>query len=197
MPEVLYTGQFSGPVLTHLITACAFQKEAYFLGEQLPTHMVRDDERQNLLCFTLYSSKIPFDNYTTGRVFQKDRELRWEREGNQFLVVYLGSEQNAKVLQNYACKEQTKLAERINRSELVQKKYFLFGKFLDKLRRETEDSKPYAEARIARILYYPLTQKATDKTQPATRVGINVAEYIDSESGQIFAYRFQSLAAMD
>jgi hypothetical protein len=201
MPEVLYIGQLTGPELTQLIQHCTFQSEAYFLGEQLPTHMVSDDERKNLLCFTRYAPAIPFDSYTTGRVFQPDSELRWEREGNQFRVVYLGSEQNEKVLQSYRCKEHTEFAERTSKNELKKrdqtKTYFLFGKFLDAKVGAPEGCKPYAEARIARILYYPLTQKVTDKTQPATRVGIKVAEYIDSESGQIFAYRFQSLAAMD
>jgi len=206
MPEVLYTSRLSGPVLTQLIKDCAFQGEAYFLGEQLPTHMVRNDERQNLLCFTRYAPAIPFDNYTTGRVFQQDSELRWERDGNQFRVVYLGSEQNTKVLQSYRCKEYTAFAKRISNNELKKrdqtKAYFLFGKFLNEFKKKSEDRNPYAEARIARILYYPPTEQA-DKTRPAentkqaTRVGIKVAEYIDNESGQIFAYRFQSLAAMD
>jgi hypothetical protein len=113
-------------------------------------------------------------------------------------VVYLGSEQDIKVLQNHGCKEYTDFADGINTNKIKKKDqtktYFLFGKILDKEHvRAPEGSKPYAEARIARILYYP----PTDKPEPATRVGIEVTEYIDSKSGQIFAYRFQSLQAMD
>jgi hypothetical protein len=206
MPEVLYTGQLTGLALKKLINDCTFQKGAYFLGEQLPIKMVSDDDKQNLMCFTRYTrpdpsqldSSIPFDNYTTGRVFQEDRELRWEREGNQFRVVYLGSELDIKELEKHGCQKYPDFTKRLSEGGFKKKEqtYFLFGKFLKEHVRVPEGSIPYAEARIARILYYPPAEQAGN-TKPATRVGIKVAEYIDSESGQIFAYRFQSLQAMD
>lgn len=102
------------------------------------------------------------------------------------------------MLKNHGCEKYPDFTKRLSEDgfKKIEQTYFLFGKFLKEFRGESEGRIPYAEARIARILYYPPTEQA-DNTKPATRVGINVAEYIDSESGQIFAYRFQSLAAMD
>ena len=158
MPEVLYTGQLTGPALKQLINDCTFQDDAYFLGEQLPTKMVSDNERQNLLCFTLYSPKIPFDNYTTGRVFQLDRELRWEREGNQFRVAYLGNEQDIKVLKNHGCEKYPDFTKRLSEDGFKKREqtYFLFGKFLKEFRENQKVA--YPMGRLALLASYTTRQ---------------------------------------
>lgn len=199
MLEVLYTGRLSGSCLTQLIKDCAFQDRARFLGEQLPSHIVDTAKRSNLLLFTWYLPTIEFASYTTGRVFDQNGELRWEREADQFHVVYLGSEQNAAVLQEYGCREQTPLSERIRNGELKRrsesKTYILFGQLLNADVSAPEGNIPYAEARIPRILYYPfLVEEGKQKPE---RIAISVAEYADSKSGPTLAYRFQSLQEVE
>ena len=204
MSEVLYTGTLSAQQLTQLIADCTFSQDARFLGEQLPTHIVDNTERQNLLLFDWYSSAIAFASYDTGRIFQRSGELRWERSANQFLIVYLGSDQPAAALDRHACIKEKDFTT----DQYLQppgKQYFLFGTFLDKVK-VSENRLPYAEARIPRILYYPLNMQQEkqriekQQSKPVDqlkRLGISTVEYRDTESGQIIAYRFQSLDVME
>ena len=111
MSEILYTGTLSGSDLTQLISDCNFQRDALFLGEQLPTHIVDEAEQQNLLLFDWYSSAIEFTRYNSGRIFYQGAELRWERNADQFRIVYLGSAQPTAILEHYKCKAHDKCAD--------------------------------------------------------------------------------------
>jgi hypothetical protein len=202
MTEVLYTGRLSGPNLTQLIHACDFPPQARFLGEQLPKHMVDEAERQNLLLFDWYSATITFTNYNTGRIFQPDGELRWERSAEQFHIVYLGSDQRSAALERHTCRKKNDITELINRGQIHRgyRKYCLFGKFLNRDIKSSEKRIPYAERRIPRILYYPLDiaeeQRNIEQGDQLKRLGIKTIEYTYTASGQIFAYRFETLEVM-
>ena len=191
MSEILYTGTLSGSDLTQLISDCNFQRDALFLGEQLPTHIVDEAEQQNLLLFDWYSSAIEFTRYNSDASFIRSR-TPFERNADQFRIVYLGSAQPTAILEHYKCKAHDKCADLTNDQEFHQKQkhYVLYGSFLNRGISAPEQSVPYAEARIPRILYYPFDLQQADQSK---RLSICVREYIYAESGQIFTYRFQSL----
>ncbi len=192
--EVLYTRKLSGEKLQRLIHDCTFQNTARFLGEQLPQHLIDDQKRSNLLLFTWHPAVLQVDNYltTTGRIFDKSCELRWELIGkDEFQVIYLGHKQNISILKDYGLKSNDEFSEFIQNDQIEKKdaEKILFGKFLEAqspLIANTENIKPFAEARIPRILYYPLNDKAE-------YVKMNVIEYWQIGSGSLLTFRFESL----
>src|SRR5450631_442463 len=91
MAEILYAGAVPLEEMPQIVAACNFERDARFLAENIPTHLVSTpEERQNLLSFTYVKEGIPYSAYSSGRIFQEDRELRWERQKDQLRVVYLG-----------------------------------------------------------------------------------------------------------
>ncbi len=191
MSEVLYAGQVDSTNFTQLIADCHFSPDAKVLAEQMPEHVVASaKERQNLLIFEVFDGNIPFVQYTSGRIFQKDLELRWERQHDKIRIVYLGPEHApaTQVMRDYRLKnfaEPDKLAKEF-------KSYFLFGERLDaddiqKIGKSAQVG-DFAELRIPRILRYPPVQPDT-----SSRVQLQVCEYVNKETGQVEFFRFQDL----
>ncbi|GCE09293.1 type III-D CRISPR-associated protein Csx19 [Dictyobacter aurantiacus] len=200
MVEVLYTGTLSDRQLTQLIMDCGFPPHARFLGEQLPDRLIDDAERKDLLLFNWYIPSLPFTRYTTGRIFHFEGELRWEQQNaDEFQLLYLGSDHYTDVLEHHSCTLQPEFANLMREKKLknVPKEYVLFGKRLGEDPKQLatpENHITYAEARIPRLLHYPLQVSADEK--PGERVRIHATEYVDRESGCLYAYRFQTLQAM-
>src|SRR5438046_498546 len=95
MQEMLCTGSVTD--IAALVGACQFSKNAYVLLERFPTHVVADSERADLLRFRFLGENAGSDEHNSnasisGRVFQPDRELRWEKDGDVYKAVYLGAE---------------------------------------------------------------------------------------------------------
>src|SRR6266699_6176416 len=96
--ETLYTGSVTD--IAALVEACHFPPESYVLVERQPKTIVSDDERQNLLRFVYLKEGIDDEGiniavYTSGRIFHKDFELRWEQDAvtlGKTSVIYLGVE---------------------------------------------------------------------------------------------------------
>lgn len=200
MPDILYTNTLSEPELLQLIHACDFPQEAFFLGEQLPDHIVDNRERENLLLFTWYASNLPFSSYTTGCIFHAEEELRWERSEDTFQIVYLGSKQYKHMSKAHPSPIEREFIALINDGKLEKssKQYILFGKFLaqdPKTIATPENHQTYAEVRIPRLLHYPLPR--SQRKPNIERVQIAVTEYTDKDSGQIFTYRFCALQQYD
>src|SRR5579863_1375181 len=80
--------------ITSLIAGCDFPDKTFFLGEQLPAWVVKPAERQNLLLFVNYKPTLPFAEYTSGRIFHRDFELRWKQNDGDIQVVYLGKREH-------------------------------------------------------------------------------------------------------
>lgn len=174
-----------------LIASYQFSPDAYVLVEQLPISVVlKPEERQNLLLFKRFSKIEPetrLSNYTSGRIFTSEFELRWERQDGMFHVVYVGVERS----QLLPVKE-----TEINMASFRKAHYYLFGK---RLKDEGVDNDvarigpparagDFAELRIPRLLRYPELPNAPK----AQRLRLAVREYID-ETGQVQLFRFLNL----
>ncbi len=188
MEEALYTGQVTVNDFPQLIGDCAFSPDAYVLAERLPEQVItRKSEQQDLLRFTHFKQDTLFANYTSGRIFDEHAELRWEKQGDTMLVVYLGTKVRAQVLLKYKLQENKELDKLKPAGE---KKYFLFGERLSPqdLEKIGAAARPgdFAEVRIPRILRYPVPQNKQ------RYVCLVVREYLDEEN-RVALFRFHDL----
>src|SRR5436305_13724318 len=108
MTEILYTTDIPLDDLPRLIMACHFSAPAWILAEHCPDReSITTKNRRSLLQFTYFPTDsstadshagrffpddpdISITYYHTGRVFQADAELRWERQRDQMHVIYIG-----------------------------------------------------------------------------------------------------------
>ena len=188
MTEKIYAGQVED--IGTLIASYQFPSDAFVLVEQLPTKVVLNTERQNLLLFTRLGDieqHPSLSNYTSGRVFTLDFELRWERQDGLFHAVYVGVERS----QLLPVKE-----TKINMASSRKANYYLFGKRLNDVGENNDVARigpparpgDFAELRIPRLLRYPELPNAPR----AQRLRLTVREYID-ETGQLQLFRFLNL----
>ena len=188
MTDKIYAGQVED--IGTLIASYQFPSDAFVLLEQLPTKVVLNTERQNLLLFTRFGDTqqhTRLSNYTSGRVFTPDFELRWERQGDVFYSVYVGVERSQLLL--------VKETE-INMVSFRKAYYYLFGKRLNDMGENNDVARigpparsgDFAELRIPRLLRYPELPNAPR----AQRLRLAVREYID-ETGQVQLFRFLNL----
>ncbi len=196
--EILYTGHVSSGNWLTFIKDCGFSTGTgtYFLAENLPTTVVEPKDRQDLLVFERFSLDLPFEKYTSGRIFEDAGELRWEKQHNNMRVVYLGQPITSvtRALSNYGLRSCDELLKLIPQARF----YYLFGTKLEMRTIEqinggqTENPVKlgdFAELRIHRILRYPAPGHVPDKGY----VQLQVREYVDSETGQVQFFRFQGL----
>ncbi len=196
--EILYTGHVRSEEWLTFIKDCGFRTGTgtYFLAEKLPTTVVEPKDRQNLLIFERFSLDLPFEKYTTGRIFEAAGELRWENQDSKVRMVYLGQPITsvARALRNYGLQSSDKLLKLVPQARF----YYLFGTKLEMHTIEQingEQTKnavrpgDFAELRIHRILRYPAPGHVPDKGY----VQLQVREYVDPDSGQIQFFRFQGL----
>ncbi len=154
--------------------------EVFMLLERQPESTVTADELHNLLRFDFSHSATDFMLYTSGRIFHKLGELRWEKQRDTVLVVYTGDDESKPPIQA----TETLL---LDFCKPVFRKYFLFGKRLDEKQQQriglpVQDN-VFAEVRIPRLLSYPAPEGAL-------RVQILICEYIDRATGVNVAFRF-------
>lgn len=204
MEEILYTGSVDD--IAALVASFNFPQESYVLVESIPQHVVAREERQNLLRFArlsdLYSQRNPLNlaNFTSGRVFHKDFELRWEQVSGKIQVVFLGTK--AAYQDTLAAIPELKQdKEALQNLGSQTRHYYLFGLLLDADDRERmgitmeEGEQYYAEVRIPRLLRYP--DLKPDSPQKAQRVQLAAEEYIDKSTGQVKLFRFSDLKAAE
>lgn len=153
------------------------------LLEQQPQHIIMPEQRQDLLYFAPFERTFAWDDYTSGRIFYQDGELRWEKQASAFQVVYTGQAQYSPELKNTASLV-------LDNCPVKTKHYYLFGKRLDdgQLKRigAPAQAGDFAELRIPRLLRYPTHPKSE-------RVQIVVKEYSDPDTGVNRAFRFITL----
>ncbi|HTK10287.1 MAG TPA: hypothetical protein VL485_24165 [Ktedonobacteraceae bacterium] len=194
MTYVICNGRVPLTGLHTLIAHCRFPAEALVLLECLPQHTItRQKERQDLLWFGSFEQKIAFENYTSGRIFQASGELRWEKERDDFQVVYVGDEgefsrQIEAILRDYS--NNTSLPE-LPSLRSQRKEYYLFGTRLQPgdLEKIGPLAQPgdFAEVRIHRLLRYPL------KGNSDGPIRFIVDELFDEKTGQRVLFRFVGL----
>ena len=193
MTEILYAGPVALEKMPQIVAACHFEPEARFLAEHIPTQVIISrEERQELLRFTYVREGTPCADYTSGRIFQEDRELRWERQKETLRVVYLGpADTNAEaIFLEYGMKDKKEDLAALEKSQEL-KYYALFGERIKEadLRYFGKTAQPgdFAVVRIPRVLRYPV--KPDDK--PAAR--LLVCEYHNKATGSVDLFRFQEL----
>ncbi|HZS75780.1 MAG TPA: CRISPR-associated protein Csx19 [Ktedonobacteraceae bacterium] len=196
MEEIICAGTVTD--FKNFIDALHFPESALFLAEEFPRRAVTTPaERRKLLRFDLLSAVSTEDRqrYTSGRIFTREAELRWEKQNrNNYEVVYFGptvelvgmNKSNLQTIDTDNYKQETK-------------HYYLFGTRVHKDLRERmelhtlDDSyaeRLYAEARIPRLLHYPLREPAPEGEK---RVQLEVLEYREIATGHITFYRFQGV----
>ncbi len=166
------------------------------LLESLPLHpVIGRSKRQELLLFRVFEPNFSFQDYNTGRVFQKSGELRWEREQDQFQVVYIGEEG----IELSATIEALSRDYRLSSATLPPvysepKEYYLFGTRLqeNELDMIGPPAQPgdFAEVRIHRLLRYPLKDEGKETQGP---IRLRVKEFYDKVTGQLVLFRFVGL----
>jgi hypothetical protein len=191
--EVLYTGSVTD--IAGLVESCHFSTESYVLVERQPKTIVGERERQALLCFARLKDGIDIGSYTSGRVFNRHFELRWEQDTvtqGQISVVYLGGERELPSLMKSKWTVQPEDDDK-------ERKYYLFGERLDLDKQSKMGIEPqegyYAETRVPRLLRYPPLKQ---EHQPQ-RLQLVAREYrlFDPEKGREEGrtYRFLDLKA--
>jgi hypothetical protein len=196
MEEIICAGRVEN--FAQFIQALHFPEGALFLAEEFPRQVIRKpEERKRLMRFDFLIKVTDEERqrYTSGRIFTKDAELRWEKKnGNIYNVVYLDPSIELEGMH-------------INRKESIVPElyeqqrtcYYMFGKRLDEKQLGRMEIPPadapfasrlYAEARIPRLLHYPWSQQPTGKEE---WVQLAVLEYRDKATAQVTFYRFQDV----
>ena len=190
MAEIAYSGRVPADRMQQVVAHCHFaQGEALFMAEQIPAHFITSkQERESLLQFTHFNSDLSCTEYTSGRIFQEDRELRWEKQGNDTLrVVYIGPAENEGELRDDQLQSYASFNELKKQSEPTY--YYLFGERLRHKDSNQPDKAPlpgdFAVLRIPRTLRYPVPH---DNNRYAR---LAVCEYL--EAGRVALFRFQRL----
>jgi hypothetical protein len=156
---------------------------ALMLLESQPRRIITQDERQDLLRFTLFDPDFDFTPYTSGRIFHTMGELRWEREHAGVQIVYTGHKAYKPALQDA---QKIALDDRRYRDRA----YLMFGKRLDRQELARSGATTFAEVRIPRLLHYPQVPALAG----AERVQLVAREYLDAATAVNVAYRFKNLA---
>jgi hypothetical protein len=195
--DTVYTGSIDD--IDALVAMCHFPPSAYVLVEQLPRHViVGAEERQNLLRFTRLSEvgeHIRLSDYTSGRVFTTEGELRWQQkdrnegQDNQFQVVYVGPEREQLPIK----KDEAQSKKLSDAPELPDTHYLLFGERLDaddiaSIGSPAQEG-DFAQLRIPRLLRYPRRPGA----RIPRRLQLAVREYVDEITGKVHLFRFRDL----
>ncbi len=193
--ELLSTGIVMD--LNDFLAATAFPPESFVLLEQVPRSVLtnREDrksreEREELLRFIQLGKGVDLSMSTSGRIFHRDFELRWDRgipgipEPTAAQVVYVGK---AETLPAELSPGQ-KLDMWHRGLQPCSRGYFLFGTLLDTQQmQEMGLSTPknlYAELRVPRLLSYPVR---------AQRLRLVVREYVEASTGRVQLLRFEGL----
>ena len=193
MSEIATTGEtvYAGPVkdITEFIQACSFLSLSDSIGslillEKQPQKIVGKEDRQNLLLFMEYSCPIPnFNEYTAGRIFHEEFELRWEKISSGVQVVYIGKQQALPLL--------TEDTDVLKGCARANSNYYLFGKRLNDTARENigqpAQKGDFAEVRIPRLLRYPV------KDQDKDYVKLCIYEYRHKMTNERILFRFRKL----
>src|SRR5437660_11980975 len=127
MDELLATGPVRDIAAT--IQACNFSEEAFILTENFPSYPVNDQrERQKLLRFARLKNGFDVNNTTSGRVFHKTFELRWEKREREYWAIYLGERREVPGLAT--SQELRDLLDGLEQRK-KPKRYYLFGEVLN------------------------------------------------------------------
>jgi hypothetical protein len=180
MSEAIYQACLDS--LTEVIAALPVTGETFMLLERVPTNWLNDKERAEGLRLEHFDVATDFDGWERGRIFDLAFELRWERVGNAFQVVYCGEELT---LPGFAKVEEINLATLTT----ISRFYFLWGERVKEedllVIGQSSGTLVFLELQVPRLLHYPVSPQAK-------RVKLKVLEYQDV-TGALVYYRFCGL----
>jgi hypothetical protein len=207
--KLFYTSKMAINQFAKLVADCHFPEntdDTWVLAEQIPDHVVANPknqaERKKMLLFKLLKLKklekqeIHLTGYSSGRIFRENMEIRWEKQGNDMHVVYLGTEEYFPVLRDHDLQENRDL---LKATRAATKFYYLFGERLKeedlkyKDKKEQNEEEYFAEVRIPQLLLYPVKPNKPDDPNTKPYVCLKVREYINAETGIVELFRFQKL----
>lgn len=194
--EIVCTGLLDHAAFTALLASCTFLQDAFLLLEKLPQQKVEPAKRADLLRCARFTASmldasssdtyIHFADYTSGRIFASDFELRWEHERDKLQVVYVGPRRELPSLQERATYQLAKMNK-------TTKTYYLFGERLTPKARgiigPLHVQGDFAVLRIPRLLHYPVGEEGR-------YVQLSLQEYCEPSTGNVVLFRFQALEAV-
>lgn len=168
--------------LLPIVQALEWPDESLMVLERVPSTFLFDDERQAGICLRKYESSENFEAWEHGRIFHNNFELRWEKQGDVFVIVYIG--------------EPTELSmphtESLSRFDIQDETYYLWGERIsaDNLKAigQPETTPLFLELQIPRLLSYPVSNQGGK-----SRVKVSARHYLNSETGVLEFYRFRHL----
>ena len=164
----------------------------FMLLESRAQGIVEPEDRQDLLRFLLFDPQFTFARYTSGRVFHRYAELRWETVASAVRVVFSG---RITYLPELPRTQEEPTSEVLDGYRPTIRTYFLYGKRLDakQLNRIGPPAQEgdFVEVRIPRLLRYP----RLSPDPKADYLQLAVCDYIAPATGTSVAYRFCNLRA--
>jgi len=201
-PEILLAGQFGPAALAALVRTWNPSAPAYLMREELPRRQILPKQRLDLVRFELLpanqrdlaaffsneAAQAFFAPQTSGRIFCRQGELRWEAsQDGKLKAAFVGEETSGVSLPDV---QPEHLDERYQRRP--ERAALLLGTRLqgEEFQRlaSSEQESYFAEVRIPRLLRYP-----HHPTWSAERLQLTYYEYLD-RAGACVAVRFTGLA---
>ena len=156
--------------------------ESLIMLERMPNAFLSDDERKNGICLQVYDGSQNCEAWERGRIFHNNFELKWEKQGSAFVIVYIGEPTELPMLHTKSLSE----------FETQDETYYLWG---EKMLADTLESmnqpavmNVFLELQIPRLLSYPVSNQ-----DGKNRVKISARHYLNSETGVLEFYRFTHL----
>lgn len=196
MDEIICSGTTAD--IVPLIKALSLEG-ALFLAEEFPRSLINDPVKRKQLLLFNFLDRVSDDErrrFTSGHVFSRKAELRWEKTfDGSYSIVYLGPSTALDGLKE--SRQESISSGQYGQYDTETRCYYLFGQRLSEDTRQQmkiqvdaslSADRLYAEARIPRLLHYPWTEPPGNKEEK--RVQLEVLEYREKDTGQIRYYRF-------
>ena len=168
--------------LSTIVQALDCPPELLMMLERVPTAFLSDDEQKPGICLQKYDASENLEAWERGRIFHNNFELRWEKQGGVFVIVYIGEPTELPMPHIMSLSE----------FETQDENYYLWGERMsaDNLKAidQPEATNLFLELQIPRLLPYPVSNRGGK-----LRVKISARHYLNSETGDLEFYRFRHL----
>lgn len=188
MNEVIYLGTVS--TVSPVVQAFPVDDDTLMILEKLPVNWIDEKDRtppDSGLVFKTFDVQEDFETWGQGRIFNPTAELRWEKNGVGFHVVYIGP---PGALPGLTVDDTIKPEE----TDRIEAGYYLWGQRMSKGQLEDIGWDPtatdiFVELKTPRLLHYPAQVRA------GSRLKLQVTEYYDRQTGQLMLYRLKGVEA--
>ena len=168
--------------LLPIVQALDCPPELLMMLERVPTAFLPDAEQKPGICLKKYDTSENLEAWERGRIFHNIFELRWEKQGGVFVIVYIGEPTELPMPHIMSLSE----------FEVRDENYYLWGEKMSegnlKAIDQSEATNLFLELQIPRLLPYPVSNRGGK-----SRVKISARHYLNSETGALEFYRFRYL----